>query len=100
MPDFSAKVSWAEKRRLDEFIGALRTPCKVTMQSDSVWNSEEFESEFRSKLLTHHCFMRAPLFQESFDSAFMAACSHAGHKVIEAPEGRRFWDVMVETTDV
>lgn len=96
MPDFRVRVTSAEKRRLDEFIGALRTPCKVTMHRDSAWKSEEFESEFRSKLLTHHCFMGAPLFQESFDSAFMAACSHAGQEVIEAPDGQRFWDVMVD----
>ena len=66
------------------------------MHPESVWNSEEFESEFRSKLLTHHCFMGSPLFQESFDSAFIAACLHAGHKVNQAPEGQRFWDVMVD----
>ena len=76
MVDFSISVTLAEERRLREFINALRTPCRAQMgpRSRSL-NSDEFESEFRSKLLTHHCFMGAPLFQESFDSAFMAACS-------------------------
>jgi hypothetical protein len=96
MVDFSVPVTPAEERRLQEFIGALRTPCEVYMNPDSVFNTAEFESEFRSKLLTHHCFMGSPLFQESFDSAFIAACSHAGHEVTPAPAGRRFWDVMID----
>jgi len=96
MVDFTVSVTAAEERRLREFVVALRTPCTVRMHPGSPWNSEEFESEFRSKLLTHHCFMGSPLFQESFDSAFTAACSHAGHRVAAAPEGQRFWDVTVE----
>jgi len=96
MVEFSVSATPAEERRLWEFIRALRTPCEARMDPKSVLNSNEFESEFRSKLLTHHCFMGAPLFQESFDSAFMAACSRAGHQVEEAPVGQRFWDVMVD----
>lgn len=96
MIDFTVSVTAAEERRLKEFISALRTNCKVEMNPTSLFNSDSFESEFRSKLLTHHCFIGSPLFQESFDSAFIAACSHAGHKVREAPEGQRFWDVMID----
>jgi len=81
---------------LREFLDALRTNCTVSLNPESAWNNQEFESEFRSKLLTHHCFMGSPLFQESFDSAFTAACSHAGFKVEQAPEGQRFWDVMID----
>jgi hypothetical protein len=40
--------------------------------------------------------MGAPLYQDSFDSAFIAACTHAGHKVEQAPAGQRFWDVTVD----
>ena len=40
--------------------------------------------------------MGAPLFQESFDSALVAACSHAGHDVNSAPDGQRFWDVTLD----
>ncbi len=96
MIDFTVSVTPAEKRRLKEFITALRTNCKVEMNQKSTFSSDSFESEFRSKLLAHHCFMGSPLFQESFDSAFIAACSHAGHKVQEAPEGQRFWDVLID----
>jgi hypothetical protein len=96
MVDFRVSVTAAEERRLREFISALRTRCEAHMDPKSDWNSEEFESEFRSKLLTHHCFMGSPLFQESFDSAFIAACSHAGHQVEQAPAGQRFWDVMID----
>jgi len=96
MLDFTVSATAAEERRLREFVSALRTQCTVHLHPESPWNSDEFESEFRSKLLTHHCFMGSPLFQESFDSAFTAACSHAGHQVEQAPEGQRFWDVMVD----
>ena len=96
MIDFRMSVTEAEKRRLQEFLGALRTSCRAHMDPKSPWNSAEFESEFRSKLLTHHCFMGSPLFQESFDSAFVAACERAGHQVEQAPTGQRFWDVMID----
>lgn len=96
MVEFTVSVTAAEERRIREFISALRTSCRAHMDPKSTWNSEEFESEFRSKLLTHHCFMGSPLFQESFDSAFMAACAHAGHQVEQAPAGQRFWDVIID----
>lgn len=96
MIDFTVSVTAAEERRLREFVNALRTQCTVHLHPASPWNNEEFESEFRSKLLTHHCFMGSPLFQESFDSAFTAACSRAGYRVELAPEAQRFWDVMVD----
>jgi hypothetical protein len=96
MIDFTVSVTAAEKRRLKEFIIALRTSCKVEMNPNSTFNNDAFESEFRSKLLTHHCFMGSPLFQESFDSAFVAASSHAEHKVEEAADGQRFWDLMID----
>jgi hypothetical protein len=96
MADVTLSVTAAEERRLREFIGALRTPCKAHMDPKSPLNTEKFESEFRSKLLAHHCFMGSPLFQESFDSAFIAACSHAGSKVQKAPAGQRFWDVQID----
>jgi len=95
MTEFTAVVTPAEHRRLKEFVAALRTPCQVRMNVDSAFGMDKFESEFRSKLLTHHCFIGSPLFQESFDSAFMSACSHAGFGVTPAPPGQRFWDVMV-----
>ena len=95
MVDFTISVTEAEQRRLREFISALRTECKAQMHPESMFNTESFESEFRSKLLTHHCFMGSPLFQESFDSAFITACAYAGHEVEKAPIGQRFWDVKV-----
>lgn len=96
MIEFNVSVTPAEHRRLSEFIKALRTPCKVWMNPDSPLDSTEFETEFRSKLLTHHCFMGSPLFQESFDSAFISACTLAGCESSPAPDGRRFWDVMID----
>lgn len=95
MTEFHASVTAAEGRRLREFLGALRTPCQAHMHPESVWNNDDFESEFRSKLLTQHCFIDSPLVQESFDSAFLAACEHAGQDVQRAPAGQRFWDAAV-----
>jgi len=96
MPKFSATVTPAEQRRMEEFLAALRTPCKAWKHATSWFNDDDFESEFRSKLLTHHCFMGSPLFQESFDAAFMSACSASGHVVEKAPDGTRFWDVSID----
>jgi hypothetical protein len=96
MPDLRLSVTPAEERRIREFLDALRTPCASQMPRESPFRDSEFETEFRSKLLTHHCFMGSPLFQESFDSAFVAACQQSGHQVSWAPEGQRFWDVMVD----
>lgn len=95
MVEYVASVTSAEHRRLGEFLEALRTPCDVSMNPSSQFNSTEFETEFRSKLLTHHCFMGSPLFQESFDSAFFSSCTQAGFDVVRAPDGQRFWDVKV-----
>jgi len=95
MAEFRVSVTAAEQRRLREFLDALRTPCEARMGPGSPYDSEAFETEFRSKLLAHHCFMGTPLFQESFDSAFTAACLPAGHEVSPAPAEQRFWDVMI-----
>jgi len=100
VPQFSASVTEAEQRRLQDFLSALRTPCKVIMASDSKFNKPDFESEFRSKLLAHHRFIGSPLFQESFDSAFISACKYAGHRISPAPSGQRFWDVKIDGRQV
>ena len=96
MPDFSVSVSSAEKRRLEEFLEALRTPCKVNLNPASFLAGGQFEAEFRSKLLAHHCFIGSPLFQQSFDSAFVSSCISAGLDVEQAPSGQRFWDLKLQ----
>ena len=65
MIDFFVSVTPAEERRLKELINALRTNCKVKMNSNSLFNINSFESEFPSKLLTQHCFMGSPLFVDT-----------------------------------
>lgn len=89
-------VDTPEERRLKEFLAALRTPCLVERNNASWFNDREFEEEFRSKLLTHHCYIGSPLFQQSFDSAFISSCAHVGMDVDRAPDGQRFWDVQIE----
>lgn len=70
------------------------------MAAESPFNTPEFEAEFRSRLLTQHCFVGTPLFQESFDAAFIAACRQSGHEVNPAPSGLRFWDVLVDNRKI
>lgn len=96
MEEFRISVTQAEYRRLTEFVEAIRTPCTVELAESSPFNNPEFESEFRSKLLTHHHFLGSPLFQESFDSAFLSACTKAGFATSRAPAGQRFWDIMID----
>lgn len=85
-----------EIRRINEFVEALRTPCVIYRNEHSFFNTLDFEGEFRSKLLTHHCFMGTPLFQEGFEAAFISGCLQAGLNTEKAPEGQRFWDVIVD----
>lgn len=96
MNEMVLSVTEAERRRLNEFLLALRTPCRAELQSPGGLVSSVFEEEFRSKLLAHHVFIGSPLFQESFESAFVSACRTAGHDVVVAEEGQRFWDVAVD----
>jgi hypothetical protein len=91
----SADLTASEERRVSEFLSALRSPCDVEKNINSDLVSDDFESEFRSRLLANHCFIGSPLFQESFDSAFIAASEFSGYKVVRAPEGQRFWDVSI-----
>ncbi|MCS7011457.1 MAG: hypothetical protein RMJ52_06325 [Gemmataceae bacterium] len=92
------RVNDAERRRLKELLKALRSPCKYTSPNNSSWLiNHQFEEEFRSILLIHHYFIGSPLFQDSFESAFIAACQHRGFSLKRAPDGQRFWDVEVDT---
>jgi len=93
-------VTPVERVRIEEFVNVLRTPCESYQAKSSFFNSAAFEAEFRSKLLTHHCFIGSPLFQESFDSAFISACRYAGYEVKLAPDGNRFWDVCVNGRNI
>lgn len=95
MPDTLSGLTVIERKRVEEFLQVLRTPCDVFRAQDSFFNSPVFEEAFRSKLLTHHCFIGSPLFQQSFDSAFLSACRESGMAVQPAPDGQRFWDVEV-----
>ncbi len=96
MSEVLFNVNSAEKKRLGEFLQVLRTPCKVQRNPISFFNTNIFEEEFRSKLLTHHCFMGSPLFQDSFEAAFITSCEHAEFSVKRAPDGQRFWDVLID----
>jgi len=98
--ELSLYVTAVERVRIEEFVNILRTPCESYQANSSFFNNAAFEAEFRSKLLTHHCFIGSPLFQESFDSAFISACRYAGYTVTLPADGNRFWDVCVNGMNI
>ncbi len=89
-------VSEPERRRIEELLSALRAPVETEVSPDSTILTASFEEEFRSRLLSQHFFLGNPLYQESFDRAFIASAEVAGFGVVEAPKGARFWDVEVD----
>ena len=88
-------LNQAEKKRIGEFLLALRRPCSVQRNQSSFFNTTEFEDDFRSRLLAHHEYIRTPLFQDSFHSAFIEAARGAGLNPVIAPSGARFWDLEI-----
>lgn len=88
-------VERVEQRYVDELLSAIRGPCKADYPDESPLVTDDFKAEFRTALLIHHYFLKAPLATTSFDAAFIRAAKSAGHNVDEAPEGQRFWDVRV-----
>lgn len=96
MHDLDAVFSQSEWRRVQELVLALRTEITATVHASSPLMSAAFVDEFQSRLLAQHVFLGNPLFQESFDRAFIAAAEVAGFSIREAPQGQRFWDVEIE----
>ena len=105
-----------ERRYLDELLSAMRGPCeaksfrfappadtpaetriptRAMLAARSPLVSEKFEKEFRTTLLIHHYFLRAPLATNSFEAAFIRAALAAKLDVLQAPDGQRFWDVEI-----
>lgn len=95
MPDVSFSISTAEERRINELLAALRTKISVSWDKKSPLLNEAFVDEFQSRLLSQHVFLGTPLFQESFDQAFIASTKCAGFELAEAASGQRFWDVKI-----
>jgi len=105
-----------EQRYLDELLAAMRGPCdgtfaafpsadergRLALPSDPTFASRppflsaRFEKEFRTTLLIHHYFLRAPLATNSFEAAFIRAARGGGHEIRKAPAGQRFWDVELD----
>ena len=106
-----------ERRYLDELLAAMRGRCEATfpasadaetevaelgfpsdpaLASSPPFLSERFEKEFRTTLLIHHYFLRAPLATNSFEAAFIRAADLGGHDIRKAPDGQRFWDVELD----
>lgn len=106
-----------EQRYLDDLLAAMRGTCEVTFPASSgaktrvgepagpsdhgsaaplAFLTPGFEKEFRTTLLIHHYFLRAPLATNSFEAAFLRAGLAAGHDIRKAPDGQRFWDVEVD----
>lgn len=87
--------SATEQRYVDELLTAIRGPCEATFPTESTLVTEVFAREFQAALLINHYFLGAPLSTTSFDAAFIRAARAAGHKVVPAPDGYRFFDVDI-----
>lgn len=84
-----------EQRNVDELLAALRGPCHEVFDR-SLGYSQQFADELRSSLMVHHYFLRAALGTNFFEAAFIKAAKNAGHAVVVAPDGCRFWDVEID----
>lgn len=105
-----------ERRYLNELLSAMRGPCeakfyrfapvadtpaetriptRAMLAARSPLVSQRFEKEFRTTLLIHHYFLRAPLAANSFEAAFIRAARAAELDILQAPDGQRFWDVEI-----
>lgn len=70
----------------------MRSPCEETFDG-SDFLDRSFADEFRNTLLIHHYYLRATLGTNFFEAAFVKSALASGHKVIQAVDGCRFWDV-------
>lgn len=84
-----------ETRHVDELLAALRGPCLEVFDPDLGF-SQAFADDFRASLMIHHYYLRATLGTNFFEAAFLKAVTAAGHDVIPAPDGGRFWDVEID----
>lgn len=94
--DIIQDLNLYEQQRVYDFIVALKRPCEEWITENSEWMNEKFAREFRSRLLTQHAFQDSPLFQDTFESTFIASVIAGGKECRKAPDGERFWDVEVE----
>lgn len=72
----------------------MRGPCTEDFSGGS-FLGKSFAQEFRTTLLIHHYFLKSALSTNLFETEFIRAARAAGHRVIQAPDGFRFWDVEV-----
>ena len=86
----------SEACRLRELLEAIRAPVEEWVAPDSDLLGKVGAEEFRSRLLTQHLFLGSPLFQDTFDRALAESISVGGHVVGVAPDGERFWDLLID----
>jgi hypothetical protein len=91
-----ASLNASERKRVAELIASLRTPIEENILSCSDTCTGAFLDEFRSHLLMNHVLLESPMYQDTFDRAFIASMEAAGRRVTRAADGQRFWDVAVD----
>lgn len=89
------ELTRAEARHVEELLAALRGPCAETFNPHFGF-SQAFADDFRASLMVHHYYLQATLGTDFFESAFAKAARTAGHDVMPAPDGARFWDVAID----
>ena len=99
MPNFDDLISSlnsSERKRVQEYIKAIRLPLKEWINPKSDLVGKEFAEEFRSRIGFQHSFQSGPIHTKSFDAAFISAVKSQGMEISEADPGQRFWDVEVD----
>lgn len=85
-----------EDRQLREVLQVLRSPIDEHLLEGSNLVNEKFAEEFRCRILLQHGMQGSPLFQDTFDAAFLKALIAGGHLVsIPAGQTERFWDLKL-----
>lgn len=95
-----SKLNRHQQNRVLEFMNALEKPCVEWINPESKYVDESFAEEFRSRILTQHAFQSTPLFQDTFDAAFIAGLNAGGKKCESAPPGERFWDLKAGNSKI
>jgi len=95
--DLGKSLSDSEDRMLREVLKVLREPVREILLPGSDLVDSRFAEEFRSRILLQHGLQGSPLFQDTFDAAFLKAAQASGRKAVaQEGETNRFWDLMLD----
>jgi hypothetical protein len=90
-------MTTGESRLLKEVLKVLREPVLESLLPSSNLVDELFAQEFRIRILLQHGLQGSPLFQDTFDAAFLKAAIASGRDARnQSGETNRFWDLTLD----